>query len=69
MADHSSRMVMRHFGPSNMNEAEVSSSSTSEGTSTDTSDAESSRVDPLEDFLARYSFAYAPEYVLKLRRR
>jgi hypothetical protein len=26
-------------------------------------------VDPLDDFLSRYTFSYSPEYTLKLRKR
>ena len=34
-----------------------------------TEQSSSAATDPLDDFLARYTFTYQPEYCVKLRRR
>lgn len=40
-----------------------------EEASIDSQDRTSTHIDPLEDFLERYTFRYDPEYCVKLRRR
>ena len=40
-----------------------------EEATTDSQESTSTHIDPLDDFLERYTFRYNPEYCIKLRSR